>query len=640
MAPSSTEPIADGSSLPSRDTNERQLLLSCEASLSYPCNLAQSLIFEHTLESYRCKLHDESKRLFNPSPEVTLLKFWETNKDSSGNFKVPIQSKHSRARLEVSQQDLTYLLSYHQVMPHFLDLLFTCGRQEKLRDFHYTAFRHENYLHRGGPDLKNLFKIERIGRSGQQIQQCYNLHSVERTESEWGWSIRQTVLYHSFDIETGKSFWIFIKGNNTIENRIRMATDSRRSTTMAANSHRTLTGSFGASLAGHTHIMEWCGEQWRWYINEMEDRLRNKAKIAVLADVDHLVGPTMIPAPSRPGTLMPPRSPQATLATSSPTSLSILRTSFTRFSSFSKTEKSPTIGEWDIAHPNHTSNIVEEPEEIDDNGDNDDANLERMFSFEKLQDLHQTGEHMQEALMVLKQNRNIIKEIREHYSTMLDSDDFPAEIRDGCRLQVAKFSQRALSIEKDLEVQQSRLETLNILLEDRSNLFYSIQQYASMQASKHFAKNAQASTDFTMAMTAKMNHMTEKMHDIALKTGHQTVSMHVITVFTLIFLPGTFLATFFSSGILRWYDSEDKLANSKYSWDMKKDRLSLYLKIVIPMMVLIILGWLILYFKSKTQRKEDGRLGLLTSLEEGLGGSPASEESKTQSSNTQIPQGR
>ncbi|OTA97621.1 hypothetical protein M434DRAFT_26654 [Hypoxylon sp. CO27-5] len=519
-------------------------------------------------------------------------------------------------------------------MPHFLDLLFTCGRQEKLQDFHYTAFRYENYLHRGGPDLKNLFKIERIGRSGQQIQQCYNLHSVERTKSEWGWSIRQTVLYHSFDVETGKSFWIFIKGNNTIENRIRKATDSRRSAAMAANSHRTLTGSFGASLAGHTHIMEWCGEQWRWYINEMEDRLRNKAKIAVLADVDHLVGPTMIPAPSRPGTLMTPRSPQTTSATSSPISLSKLRTLFTRFSSFSKTEKSPTIGEWDIAHPNHTANIVEEPEEIDDNGDNDDTNLERMFSFEKLQDLHQTGEHMQEALMVLKQNRNIIKEIREHYTTMLDSDDFPAEIRDGEGPRSAAVKAR-----------------------DTQYPFYSIQQYASMQASKHFAKNAQASTDFTMAMTAKMNHMTEKMHDIALKTGHQTVSMHVITVFTLIFLPGTFLAvsllrrfspnmplitrqTFFCSGILRWYDSEDKLANSKYSWDMKKDRLSLYLKIVIPMMVLIILGWLILYFKSKTQRKEDGGLGLLTSLEEGLGGSPAGEESKTQSSNTQIPQGR
>lgn len=43
-------------------------------------------------------------------------------------------------------------------------------------------------------------------------------------------------------------------------------------------------------------------------------------------------------------------------------------------------------------------------------------------------------------------------------------------------------------------------------------------------------------------MTLSMHFMTEKMHDIAVKTGRQTVSMHAITVFTLVFLPGTFLA--------------------------------------------------------------------------------------------------
>ncbi|KAI1141156.1 hypothetical protein F5Y05DRAFT_376532 [Hypoxylon sp. FL0543] len=666
MASSRTELVAGTSSPPRQITNERRLLNSCEDFLSYPCNLAQTLIYEHMLESYRSKLLDESERLFNPIPEVKLLRFWETNVATNGfrEYRPPdfeslkrhcqcgdsqdpacryvfIQSKHSRARLELTQQDLTYLLSYHQVMPHFLDLLFTCGRQEKLQDFHYTAFHHENYLHNGDSNSEDAFKIERIGRSGRQIQQCYNLHSVERTRSEWGWSIRQTVVYHSFDVETGKSFWIFIKGNNTIEERISKATYSRRSKEMAASSHQTVTGSFDASLATHTHLMEWCGEQWRWYINEMEDRLRNKAKIAVLADVDHLAGPAMVPAPSRPGTFTIPKSSRATLNMPSPTSLKRLRTSFTRFSSFSRTEKSPTIEESNIAPPIQTDNIVEEPEEMDGDDGSDDTNLERMFSFEKLQDLHQTGEYMQEALMVLKQNRNVIKDIREYYTTMTESEGVPSVIREGCSLQVAKFSQRILSIEKDLEVQQSRLETLNILLSDRSSLFYSVQQYTSMQASKHFAKNAQASTDFTVSMTAEMNHMTEKMHDIALKTSHQTVSMHVITVFTLLFLPGTFLATFFSSGILRWHDSEDGPVDSNYSWDLKKDRLSLYIKIGVPMMVLIIVGWLVLYFKSKAQKKEEEKgLRMLNSVEEGLWASPMGGESKTQSSDTRTPRDR
>lgn len=32
------------------------------------------------------------------------------------------------------------------------------------------------------------------------------------------------------------------------------------------------------------------------------------------------------------------------------------------------------------------------------------------------------------------------------------------------------------------------------------------------------------------------------MHEIAVKTKQETLSMHVITIFTLIFLPGTFIA--------------------------------------------------------------------------------------------------
>ncbi len=39
-----------------------------------------------------------------------------------------------------------------------------------------------------------------------------------------------------------------------------------------------------------------------------------------------------------------------------------------------------------------------------------------------------------------------------------------------------------------------------------------------------------------------MMQWTLKMHDIAVKTKQETLSMHVITIFTLIFLPGTFIA--------------------------------------------------------------------------------------------------
>ena len=63
---------------------------------------------------------------------------------------------------------------------------------------------------------------------------------------------------------------------------------------------------------------------------------------------------------------------------------------------------------------------------------------------------------------------------------------------------------------------------------------YGILQYQSMQASEVFARKAHESAN-------KMEWMTYSMHDIAHKTKQETVSMRIITLVTLFFLPGTFI---------------------------------------------------------------------------------------------------
>ena len=65
--------------------------------------------------------------------------------------------------------------------------------------------------------------------------------------------------------------------------------------------------------------------------------------------------------------------------------------------------------------------------------------------------------------------------------------------------------------------------------------FESLSQHTSIQTSKAFQLVAQTSSN-------EMTQWTLKMHEIAVKTKQETLSMHVITVFTLIFLPGTFVA--------------------------------------------------------------------------------------------------
>jgi hypothetical protein len=74
-----------------------------------------------------------------------------------------------------------------------------------------SGFRQENHLNAA----ERTHKISSLGRSGRDFHMCYNLKSVERypSASHWLWSIRQMAVYHSFDVETGKTFWIVLKAN-------------------------------------------------------------------------------------------------------------------------------------------------------------------------------------------------------------------------------------------------------------------------------------------------------------------------------------------------------------------------------------------------------------------------------------------
>jgi hypothetical protein len=56
-----------------------------------------------------------------------------------------------------------------------------------------------------------------------------------------------------------------------------------------------------------------------------------------------------------------------------------------------------------------------------------------------------------------------------------------------------------------------------------------------MQATKFLAEKAQESAE-------NMESMTREMHTIAQKTKIETVSMRIITLVTLFFLPGTFIS--------------------------------------------------------------------------------------------------
>jgi hypothetical protein len=171
---------------------------------------------------------------------------------------------------------LLRILTYYQVMPAYLDFISVFGSQTGPRDLRFSSFREQTFITQEirGPAAPSL------GRSGRQFQLCYNLKSVactsavETAAKSKRWSIRQAAFHHQFDMEEGTSLWIVTKGDLEIKNRIEDMTGP-----LGRSEDRnvaTTAGCFKTSLSVHSLCCNWATEDWRWYIQWLEEVIDNE----------------------------------------------------------------------------------------------------------------------------------------------------------------------------------------------------------------------------------------------------------------------------------------------------------------------------------------------------------------------------
>jgi len=343
-----------------------------------------------------------------------------------------------------------FTLTYHQVLPTFLDFLFPFGQQQYAQDFQFSGFRNEDRL---SLDERGLC-LPNMGRSGRSIQMCYNLKSVEpsKAQKNWPWSTRQTAAYHSFDVETGRAFWVVAKGDQLMKRRMEAAT---KPGSRAGSFNSLASSSFSSSLVVHLIIFDWCREHWRWFINFLEEELQKSTRHSLLVDLDS--GPSRTAAmPSR-GGINRITSSQFCI---SPTSVS---------------EKSPWRTDSTIKAPLQYPHSARQPIStlgtIDTFAESEESlNPDEDFSFNLLQRVQELEEKANETLLVLESNINILSEVRQYYHEIVASKEFPADIRSLCVRDLAKFERNVTSIINDLQMQLSRTKMLLRLLTDRKTL--------------------------------------------------------------------------------------------------------------------------------------------------------------------------
>ncbi|KAI9780709.1 MAG: hypothetical protein M1816_002758 [Peltula sp. TS41687] len=575
-----------------------RFLISWFDAAKFPTNLIGSGAYDHSLQKYVGRLNDHQNRLFCDEPNAA-VDVWELEDQGRGGVPPQSSSKsswpatdqsiyltefqaecirtaeqvknklrfgspqikdplcrfifvrapNSRAQLNTTREMFVLLLTYHQVMPAYLDFIFPFGEQLYPQDFYFSGFRHENRL----SQVDRGFSVPELGRSGRGLQICYSLKSVEPLKGEWPWSIRQTAVYHSFDIVTGRTTWIIVKANGLMKSRITTATRSGQYPGM--KSFQSISGAFAASLETHLIICDWAGENWRWYINFLEEEFQSKTRHALLVNVDRAPSP------------VPEKLARAK------TALQVKRPSippFARVFSLNLSKSPSTTPDRAPARPAPDIVLDKSPGSFDQSS----------FSFTDLQGIQSLEEKANNTLLVLEMNANVLSEMQQEYRAIAESEDWPDELRLGCKGDTSRFKRRVSNVINDLKMQRSRLETLLRLLGQRKSLLYGILDYRNMEASKHLSQKAQQSTD-------KMEKMTQKMHEIAKKTERETVSMKIITLVTLFFLPGTFISTLMSTDIVRF----PKPDSGKPQRTVSFAALQLFMAISIPLMFLSFVAW-------------------------------------------------
>jgi len=399
------------------------------------------------------------------------------------------------------------IFTYHQVMPSFLDFLFPLGtslsgEQERVRDMYFSGFRHELQLSPLKPRDTRL-KIDELGRSGRQYEYCICLKSVESspTQTEWPWSVRHAALHHCFDVGSGHQTWVVVKGNDSMKNLIGSIRKDQRN---ESNNTNSVADAFGASFETILLFCSWASENWRWYLNFLDERLQAVTELVPVVHIDRTVKvKSDVPFHRR------NRSLTADLRAN--------------------------LGQENIRRQRDNPQHLEQNLTVNRH---ERRQAYEKFSFQDLQDVQIIGEKASGVQLVLKTNMAIVADVRRFYTDLMQHPDLPDGLATQCKPEWDRFERRLLAVEDELRIQHTRAGALLEILASRRELMFGILEYNNVQASNELAVRSQGSAE-------EVRKLTSSMHDIARKTEEETMSMKVITVVTLFYLPATFVSVSF-----------------------------------------------------------------------------------------------
>lgn len=529
-----------------------------------------------------------------------------------------ISAPHSWAPLKCTPKMLRYLCSYEQISPILIDVLTCFGKRKAPHGSHSASFCQDDLTK---SSLSALVGIPEFGRSGWELRHCYKLHGLEdSTSSGAKWTMRQTAIYHSFDLDNGRAVWLAVKANNEIRDRIKDGTESIDA--MRALNFTSPGSSFAACLTTHLVTFDWCTENWRMHLDDIDKDAREILEKAQGTPLEPLgdelnFAPRLITAATMP--LLGDRQPSVV---SNQGTLKARNGSFQLFNE----AKARIIKAHTAINATVPEADVEKTREADQSQDIQAAQRKRIsdhlqklkdFSFDEFQRLNFFSAKLQEAKLAICLNMGVLRSTREYYGQRYQSAQFPPVIKAYSESNGSYecFIQRINSLEQDLEANITRIDALILLIEDGKRLYDTILQSYNMEINKLFTLSGHRISERMEESAMRMENVTDRMLGIARATARDSASMSVITLVTLVLLPGTFLGvrmvtssmkssadsltsnqTFFSTPIIGTPEDGNQ------SWTINWSVFILFIKICAPMTLLVMLIWAVYMVYVKRRR--------------------------------------
>ncbi|KAL6708222.1 hypothetical protein ACN47E_003406 [Coniothyrium glycines] len=403
-----------------------------------------------------------------------------------------LYSQHSRDKLKTTLVSLIQLLTFHQVMPTYLDFILGFGAQSDVRDLRFSGFREQIRLKKPVNDLA----LPQLGRSGKFFQICYNLRGVQfKSRGNENvklneWSIHQAAFYHQFDVEHGTTLWIATKGGKDILERYKeligpvgRPEDRTYDDTAAC---------FRSSLSVHLLFCHWSTENWRGYIRWLEEVSNHQ-----VSSLDDFM-----------------------------------------------------CAEIDTSHTGMT---------VD--GLRLSGYAHHEYKTYHIQDLHHWQDKANEAVMVLEANASIPLLLRRFYADLVACKDFPSALKIQCEDELDTFFAQLDEITKDFHMQIVRAKLLVNTIGDRKEL-----SFQHLQA-------------LAIERTGQLNQNLER----------DAVAIRIITIVTLLYLPATFVSTFFSTDIIKYQD-QNRFGVTPDDGSFSSLALNRWLQVTLPLTVLTLFG--------------------------------------------------